>query len=93
MQHPLPMSVVTGALSNPIKRGVATALRWMNPKFAFWQPHQFGDALKHLQLENAWPQVRAIYQELQKQVPAVTSLEMVMKAMEAHRQPGDSAHP
>jgi hypothetical protein len=54
-------SVVTPVLSNPLKRGVATALSWMNPAMAFFSPDEFGAAVAHLGLG---PQRRALWSEL-----------------------------
>src|SRR5687767_13691586 len=37
-------AVLTTVLSNPIKRGVATAIAWINPQFGFYRPEQVNDA-------------------------------------------------
>jgi hypothetical protein len=43
-------AVVTTVLDNPIKRGIATALAWVNPGFRFYQPSGFLDGVAHLDL-------------------------------------------
>lgn len=47
---PSRMAVVTTALENPIKRGVATALSWLNPDIRFYQPKQLREAVAYIGL-------------------------------------------
>jgi hypothetical protein len=48
------MSVITTALSNPVRRGLATAVQWMNPSTRFFLPRETSQALAHVDLER-WP--------------------------------------
>ena len=44
-------SVVTGILTeSAVKRGIATAVRWFNPKTCFFEPHRIRDALTHVDI-------------------------------------------
>src|SRR4051794_37050397 len=45
--RPVPSSVVTNAMSNPIKRGVATAISWVMPAIRFFNPDQAPEALAY----------------------------------------------
>jgi hypothetical protein len=73
-------SVVTTVLSNPVKRGVATALQWMNPATAFFLPSQVREALAHVDLDD---DLRVLWTEaldLQRQLPPVQTLRLVAQA-------------
>ena len=60
---PNKLAVLTLALSNPIKRGIATALSWVNPAIRFYRPTQFREALVYLDLTD---QREAIQRECQR---------------------------
>lgn len=85
---PYKLAVITNSLDNPIKRGVATALAWMNPTFLAVTPDRWRDALRHLDLaDHALPIVRH-YQELQKTFQPVDTLahltRLVQTELRAH---------
>lgn len=67
--HPVRMAVVASALSNPIARGVATAVSWMNPSFRFFGPEQWSQALQHLQLGDQADFVWSLCMRLQALLP------------------------
>ena len=48
--HSSKSSVITMALSNPLRRGLATALQWMNPDTRFFLPRELSQALAHIDL-------------------------------------------
>jgi hypothetical protein len=82
-EKPLRLAVITTVLSNPIKRGVATALSWANPQIRFFQPAQARDALQHLDLADhldaLWPQ----YSTLQQQLPPIAVIKAVARGAAA----------
>lgn len=52
--YPAMMSIVTEAVTtNALKRGIATALGWMNPNFRVFEPTDLGPALEHIGIELA----------------------------------------
>jgi hypothetical protein len=52
--YPAKMSIITEAVeTSAIKRGIATALAWMNPNFRVFQPTELGLALEHIDIELA----------------------------------------
>lgn len=71
---PSKLAVLTNALSNPIKRGVATAISWVNPAFLALPPERWRDAFHHLDLESELDAVVAVLDELQKGLPPVKTL-------------------
>jgi hypothetical protein len=79
--HAAPTSVVTDALSNPIKRGVATALQWLNPAFRFYLPGDIAEALAHLGLASAWHDLLPHLRALQGRVVPVRALREAEQAM------------
>ena len=66
-RHPK-VSVVSAALDNPLKRGVATAIRWINPQVAFYDPLQIREALAHLDLSHGVDHVWDACRELELQI-------------------------
>lgn len=77
----MPSAVVTCALSNRIKRGIATALQWMNPNFRFFEPGQTQAALEYLGVRNHWPLLLEYYEEMQRGMPPVHTLQLAKQAM------------
>jgi hypothetical protein len=79
--RPYKLSIVTTVLSNPVKRGIATAMRWFNPALSMYQPQEMPSALAHLGLTEHWPQLKLLYMELQEKLPRVQALELATRAM------------
>ena len=50
--QPVRVAAITLALSNPVIRGIATAISWVNPGLRFFQPARFHDALAYLELSD-----------------------------------------
>ncbi len=66
-----------------LKRGLATALSWLNPEIRFFEPHEPDRALGHLELsgrslEPVWQSFRAMQDDL----PPVEALRDVGKALD-----------
>jgi hypothetical protein len=52
--YPVKTAVITEAIAtNALKRGIATALSWMNPNFRVFEPTDLGAALEHIGLDRA----------------------------------------
>jgi hypothetical protein len=83
--QPLRLAVITTVLSNPIKRGVATALSWANPQIKFFQPAQAHAALAHVDLADDVERIWNEYVELQSKLPPVKILEPVANALHMRR--------
>lgn len=73
------LSLVTPVLVNPIKRGIATAIGWLNPSFRAFDPARWPEALAHIdladQIEGIWP----AFQKLQATLPTIGTLEFIAK--------------
>ncbi len=86
-------AVVTTVLgTNPIKRGIATAVQWLNPRFRFFEPRDILLALDHIgitraQFEPIWASLAAMQQSL----PPIDTLRLV--ARELDFPPPESAPP
>jgi hypothetical protein len=74
---PIQSAAVTVALTNPVKRGVATALLWLNPSFRAFQPSDFDRALQHLGLESAKSTILGSLKQLQQQLPPNATLKVI----------------
>jgi hypothetical protein len=61
---PSKVAVLTLAMSNPVKRGVATALSWANPSIRLYQPKQLREALLYLDLVDERYAIELEYQRL-----------------------------
>lgn len=68
------VAVITNALSNPIKRGVATAISWANPSFRALPPEQWRLALRHVDLEGHMQTILLELARLQSKLTPVNSL-------------------
>jgi hypothetical protein len=82
--RPNKVSLVTNSLANPVKRCVATAVSWINPAFKAVPPSRWRDALRHLDLEGEIASLLAILRDLQKELPRVTSLVELERAVAMH---------
>jgi hypothetical protein len=74
------VAVVVPGRGNPLKRGLMTALSWINPAMAFFTPEQFHAALAHLDQEAAFDEVWTQLAELEKQLGAVPTLRLIAQA-------------
>lgn len=79
--RPYQLSIVTTVLSNPVKRGIATAMRWFNPSLSMYRPQEMRAALTHLGLNQHWPELEVLYRQLQNGLPRVQALELAIRAM------------
>jgi hypothetical protein len=75
--QPTKIAVVTTVLANPIKRGVATALTWVNPSFRFYEPAGIAKALQYLDIANHASAVKAEFEKLELQLGIVKALRMM----------------
>lgn len=66
-------AVVTTVLSNRLKRGIATAISWLNPSFRAFLPEEFDAALIHLDLVPHRDQLLAELESLQAKLPPVAA--------------------
>jgi hypothetical protein len=62
--QPVRVAAVTLALSNPVTRGIATAVSWVNPGLRFFQPARFQDALAYLELSDQRREVEREYRDM-----------------------------
>jgi hypothetical protein len=76
---PVPSAVVTTVLTNPIKRGIATAIMWTNPRFLFTEPKQWQRALDHLGESGHGEEIWNQFRELQKEMPENKTLQLIAK--------------
>jgi hypothetical protein len=63
------LALVTGSLTNPIKRGIAAAIGWLNPHFRAFTPSQGRQALIHLRCVAPADEDRIWQTLLELQVP------------------------
>ncbi|HEX5656127.1 MAG TPA: hypothetical protein VFX59_02985 [Polyangiales bacterium] len=81
-------AVMVPGMSNPLKRGLMTALTWFNPRMAFFVPTQLADALQHVGLAEAQGKLWSSLLVLQRQLPPVRTLQLIAAAAQL---PMDSA--
>jgi len=79
--RPYKLSIVTTVMSNPVKRGVATAMRWFNPALSMYQPHEMHEAVAGLDLLEHWEEIKVLLETLQEKLPRVRALELALRAM------------
>lgn len=64
--QPARVAAVTLALSNPVKRGIATAISWVNPGIRFFQPARFQDALAYLDLSDHRREIEREFRDMKE---------------------------
>jgi hypothetical protein len=68
-----PLAVFTPELNNPVKRGIATALSWIQPQLRFLRPRDWAIGLAHVGLSDHETEVLAELARMQARVfPVVT---------------------
>lgn len=77
------VAVITSSLENPIKRGVATALTWLNPAFRAGPPSKWQDLLGHVGLTGHVEELLRELDELQRELPKVDTLTELKKLVRA----------
>lgn len=81
-KHPK-VGVISGALDSPLKRGMATAIQWINPQVALFGPEQAREALAYLNLEHATDLVLKQLLELEKQMRPLRVMRTVAEQLAA----------
>jgi len=79
-RKPFKLAVVTISLTNPIKRGIATAISWINPAFRAVPPSQLESAMSHLDLPGQFGLFLPALDTLQTQMVPVITLQMLKNA-------------
>jgi hypothetical protein len=70
--------VTTSIANNPLKRGIATAMSWMNPNIKFFVPSDVGRALRHVGIDVAqFRPIWATLDEMQLDLPPIRTLSLV----------------
>lgn len=75
-------TAVSDVLQNPIKRGILTAINWLNPNFRAFPTAQLDRALAHLDLQDHVPTLLAALRDLKGQVKPIASLEAILARAE-----------
>jgi len=74
-------AVVTVAISNPVTRGIATALSWVSRNTVFFGPPDAQRAFEHLGLTDSLEEVWAGFLRLQMDMPPNKTLRLVAQAL------------
>jgi hypothetical protein len=79
--NPNKIAVLTNSLTNPLKRGIATAISWVNPAFKALPPERWREGLVHLDLDGEQALLLDELERLQKQLPPVKTLALFARAV------------
>lgn len=77
-------AAVTTVLTNRLKRGIATAISWVNPNFRAVPPEELDGALEHLGLLGEGQVLIEQLEALQAGMPRVETLWLMARALEGH---------
>lgn len=69
---------ISHSLSNPLKRGIVTAIAWVNPLFKGVMPQDWRDALRHVDLDGHIKPIIFEFERLQRGLPPVNSLALLL---------------
>jgi hypothetical protein len=75
-----PTAVISISLSNPVKRGIATAISWLNPHFRAFEPQRWSDAFGYLDLSRHFDAVWGEFAKLQQRLPRNLTLRSITVA-------------
>ena len=73
-------SAISIALSNPVKRGIATAITWVNPRFRAFEPLYWCEAFAHVGLSRHIDTVWNEFAKLQRSLPENRTLRAIAAA-------------
>jgi hypothetical protein len=73
-RRPSKLAVISNSFTNPVKRGIATAIGWVNPAFKAVMPDRWRDALVHADLEGEIVPILDVLRQLQRDLPPVKTL-------------------
>jgi hypothetical protein len=59
------VSIVSRDYDNPIKRGITTAVQWINPALGFFRPTEIRRAIAHVDLTSEVPRIWKEYEALE----------------------------
>lgn len=85
----IPTAVIVPGMNNLVKRGLMTALTWINPRMAFFVPTQLRAALRHLGLEGEQPTLWPLFRSLQQQLTPLRTLQLMEEASRRASLPDD----
>lgn len=71
-------TAISHVLHNALKRGIVTAISWINPSFRAFTPNNFDQALAYMDVEGYGPSLLAELQKLQASLPPITTLEQML---------------
>ena len=71
------ISAVSVALTNPLKRGITTAISWLNPLFRAFPPEKIELALSHLNLNEHRHAIFAELKHMQLKLPPNETLRLL----------------
>jgi len=74
-----PSTVISNVLSNRFKRGIVTAISWLNPSFRGFQPEDYLKAFEHIELGSHIDTIFAEVGKLQQQLPPVETWKLLKK--------------
>lgn len=72
-----PLAAFTPELNSPVKRGIATALTWLQPNLRFLRPRDWGLGLAHVGLSDHEDEILAEFRRMQARVFPVSTLSLV----------------
>ena len=79
-RHPK-VGVISAALDSPLKRGIATAIQWINPQVALFAPEQARAALTYLDLEHAAEKILEEYAALERRIRPLPVMQAVAQGL------------
>jgi hypothetical protein len=86
-------AAISNMLSNPVIRGLATALSWLNPGFRVFEPSHWREAVDYIGVPDGVRRLWPALKRMQAKLPPVTTLRVLANEAELPRQstpPGPS---
>lgn len=72
-------AAVSHVLHNALKRGIVTAISWINPSFRAFTPNNLDQALSYMDVAGHGPQIMDELKRLQASLPKITTLEQMLE--------------
>lgn len=75
------VSIVSRDYDNPVKRGITTAVQWINPSLGFFRPTEIHQALAHVDLTSEVPKIWSEYQALERRLGPLKVMNTVRSSL------------
>jgi hypothetical protein len=83
--QPVKIAALSNAFSNPIVRGIVTAVLWLNPSVRTFQPSDWREAFTYLELAGDEVEIMRAFERMSGDAEPTATLRMLAKEILPYR--------